>query len=969
MKRPVRRLSLRSLWALGGIALLILATLFHFGNEVDSRGRARVELIVNELAALDLSINLETLKLRQGQRLDYDGLVNASHSIDQRLSTLQDEFGKLALKSELALVYSRWLEKQNALDRFKRFHAVFNTSQTHFMNLAEALSKKQSSPRLILTSQRLMAFLIKGGNNDLPLLVSALYQLDQDIADWPIADQVQGKLLVMHASTILANFRDLQSVSQQLLDSPFASDVNVAYRQYAGAHAAAIRVAATYRWGLAVFALFLVGLVIVTLARLRSTLSALGHSHELLDNIADNLGEGIVAFDGESRLVFMNKRAEGLIGRLEADLRGQPLSEVLFAGAASNTNRDLLSAIDAGERFNGEGWLDSKHGRLPVAFLGGPLPAVEGGSAGGYVLSLRDLSENRRTEARLHLAAHVFDSLAEAMVITDERGLIQSVNPAFSSITGFRESEALGHSPGQLLQSGQHKPEFYTAMWQSLRDRGNWQGEVINRRKNGELYTEWLSISALRDSDGGAKQYVGLFSDVSARKEAEAFIHHLAYHDPLTGLANRRLFCDRLDTALRQAQRSNRPLAVLMLDLDRFKVVNDTLGHMAGDQLLKEVGLRLQSSVRDCDTLARFGGDEFAILVPEISCPDDALLIGRKLLLALKASLAIAGRELFASTSIGIAIYPEHGSSGEDLLRNADVALYAAKHAGRNTLSVFDPQAEGKNDDLDIEMGLRHAVERNELVLYYQPQIDGESGLVSGVEALVRWQNPTLGLVSPGRFIPLAEQSSLIDEIGAWCLHEACRQLLLWQAEGVAIPRVAVNVSARQLRGEGFAEWVMETIASYGINPQQLELELTESLLTEDTEHTFGIFKELRAQGIRIAIDDFGTGYSSLKYLADFPVDVLKIDQSFVARLHEQSESLYVVQAMVMLADGLNIETVAEGVETEDQRAQLLALGTNHLQGYLLARPQPAAELAEIVERFTAAAEGKRSRHLQSSPR
>jgi predicted signal transduction protein with EAL and GGDEF domain len=384
---------------------------------------------------------------------------------------------------------------------------------------------------------------------------------------------------------------------------------------------------------------------------------------------------------------------------------------------------------------------------------------------------------------------------------------------------------------------------------------------------------------------------------------------------------------------------------------------------MAGDLLLKEVGLRLQFSVRDCDTLARFGGDEFAILVPEINCAEDALLIGRKLLQALKSSLAIAGRELYASTSIGIAIYPEHGICGEDLLRNADVALYAAKHAGRNTMSVFDPQSEAINDDLDIEMGLRHAVERNELVLYYQPQIHGESGLVSGVEALVRWQNPSLGLVPPGRFIPLAEQSSLIEEIGNWCLNEACRQMVCWQAEGVAIPRVAVNVSARQLRGDGFVEQVMKTIRTHGIDPQQLELELTESLLTEDTEHTFAIFKALRAQGIRVAIDDFGTGYSSLKYLADFPVDVLKIDQSFVARLHEQSESLYVVQAMVMLAEGLNVETVAEGVETEDQRAQLLGLGTNHLQGYLLARPQPGAKMAEIVERFTALAEVKRIKH------
>ena len=966
MKKPARLLSLPMLWMVGSSALLILATLFHLGNEVDSRGRARVELLVNELVALDLSINLEVLKLRQGQRLDYDGLTNASHDIEQRLKVLQDEFAKLTLAAELSAASSRWVEKLEAVDRFKRIHAVFNTSQFHFINLAEDLSRKQPSPRLILTSQRLMAFLMKGGNDTLPLLVGALYQLDQDVVGWPVADQLQGKMLVMHGSTILANFRDLQSVSQQLLDSPFSLELLAANRQYAEAHTQAVRIAAYYRWGLAAFALFLVALVVFTLDRLRATLHELERSHELLDNIADNLGEGIVAFDSDSRLSFINQRAEEMIGQAEDGLHGQTFAQVLFSDNLTDANASLMAAVAAGERFNGEGWLHAKTARLPVAFLGGSLPETEGGTAGGYVLSLRDLTETRRTEARLHLAAHVFESLAEAVVITDERGLIQSVNPAFSNITGFRESEALGRSPGELLHSGQHSAEFYGAMWQALHEKGSWQGEVINRRKNGELYTEWLSISALRDSNGGAQQYVGLFSDVSARKETEAFIHHLAYHDPLTGLANRRLFCDRLDMALRQSQRNHRPLAVLMLDLDRFKVVNDTLGHMAGDLLLKEVALRLQSSVRDCDTLARFGGDEFALLVPEISGSEDALLIGRKVLLALKAALSVAGRELFASTSIGVAICPEHGSSSEVLLRIADVALYAAKHAGRNTMSVFDPLAEEVNDDLDIEMGLRHAIERNELVLYYQPQIDGGTGLTSGVEALVRWQNPTLGLLPPGRFIALAEQSSLIGDIGDWCLNEACRQLLCWQADGVAIPRVAVNVSARQLRGEGFAGRVMDTVRRHGINPSQLEIELTESLLTEDTEHTFAIFKELREQGIRIAIDDFGTGYSSLKYLADFPVDVLKIDQSFVARLHEQSESLYVVQAMVMLADGLNIETVAEGVETEDQRAHLLAIGTNHLQGYLLARPQPAAALAEIVERFSAAAQETSQLHWRS---
>jgi diguanylate cyclase (GGDEF)-like protein/PAS domain S-box-containing protein len=939
---------MRALWIIGALSLTLLAVLVHLGREADPHGRNRVDLAINETIALDLALNLEVLKLSQGRRLDYDGLVAIGNAIDTNLRELEVEFAELGIAGELAPAAKSWADKQEQVERFKRLHSIFSVSQHHFANLAEDLTQRQESERLAVATQQVMSFLMRGGNDPLPPLIGAMALLDREIPQWRPANQGAGRLLVQHGSFLLANIRDLQSISRAILESPLEAQIRSAHRRYAEVHAAQARLAGYYRWALAAFALLLAASVILVLARLRLALSHLRSSHAVLDNIADNLGEGIVAFDAGQRLRFINRRAEEMLGRRGAELFGRPPAEVLFAGREGETSPPLAPAISGREHFIGEGRL-AGNPPLPVAMLGAPLPDGHGAVAGGYVLSLRDLSQARQAEARLHLAAHVFDSLAEAMVITGADGRIQSVNPAFTKITGYTEDEARGQKPGDLLSSGRHDPGFYAGMWQSLAEHGSWQGEVTNRRRNGESYTEWLSISAVRDGEGRVIQYVGLFIDISERKEAEAFIYHLAYHDPLTGLANRVLFRDRLDMALRQAQRSERMLAVMIFDLDRFKVVNDTLGHAAGDQLLKLVAHRLQAMTREADTFARLGGDEFALLVQEISAAEDTENIGRKLLNAMKPAFAVGGRDLFATTSIGIAIFPQHGRTSEDLLRNADVALYAAKHGGRNALSLFNPHAIDGQDELEIETGLRNALARDELVLHYQPQFAAGDRHITGVEALLRWQNPTLGLVPPGRFIPLAEQTGLIEEIGEWCLDEACRQLASWQADGIAIPRVAVNVSARQLRRPGFTERVVATLRRHGLQPQQLELELTESLLTDDPKRTLAIFAELRKEGIRIAIDDFGTGYSSLKYLADLPVDVLKIDQSFVARLHEQSESLYVTQAIIMLAQSMNIETVAEGVETVEQHAQLLALGAEEVQGYLLARPQPASEVAALV--------------------
>ncbi|HJW24910.1 MAG TPA: EAL domain-containing protein [Rhodocyclaceae bacterium] len=830
MKRKIAQfLTASRLWILALFALGVLAALYRFGT-VDDEGLHRVEVAVNELAAVDIAINLEVLKLRHRHKLDYDGLVAASRRGDDLLAQLESDFAARGLARFLEPARQNWREKQADMERFKRLNSILSTSQFHFINLAEELQNRQGSPLLNQVSRRLLTFLMRGNGDELAALVGDIYQLASEIDHWPAANRAEGQLLVTHGTLILEQYRRSQQVSRGILESSFGSTVNAAYRSYTMEHRKAAAAANRYRTVMAAFALLLVATVYLALVRLR------------------------------------------------------------------------------------------------------------------------------QSGARLRLAASVFDNLAEAMVITDRQGRIQSVNPAFTTITGFTEDEARGHKPGELLASGQHEPAFFAGMWNILRQNGQWQGEIVNRRKNGETYTEWLSISAVRNAEDQVVQYIGLFSDISDRKEAEAYIYHLAYHDSLTGLANRLLFRDRLDTALRQAQRSNRPLAVMMMDLDRFKTVNDTLGHQTGDKLLKEVAQRLAQSIRDCDTLARLGGDEFALLMPEIRSTLDAAAIARKLVHALAPEIDLGIQEVFVTTSIGIAVFPDHGDSGDQLIKNADVALYVAKNAGRNTWHVFDPANEeaAAGNRLELETALRHAVVRQELLLHYQIQIDAGTNRISGAEALIRWQHPERGMMPPDTFIPLAEQTGLIEEIGAWCLETACRQLARWQAEGLPIPRVAVNVSARQLRAAGFVERVMDTIRQTGIKPEQLELELTESMLSDNPGAACDIFTALRRQGVRIAIDDFGTGYSSLNYLAQFPVDVIKIDRSFVRNLDGQSEAFHLVRAIILLAQSMKMETVAEGVEVDQQQSELASLGCDHFQGFLFAKPQPPEAFPGLIKALTA---------------
>jgi diguanylate cyclase (GGDEF)-like protein/PAS domain S-box-containing protein len=561
--------------------------------------------------------------------------------------------------------------------------------------------------------------------------------------------------------------------------------------------------------------------------------------------------------------------------------------------------------------------------------------------------------ERKQGEMQLQLVAKVFEQGSESIIITDSQCRIVRLNQAFSRITGYSEAEALGHNPN-LLSSGRQGRDFYQAMWETLLARDQWQGEIWNRRKDGSVYPEWLSISVLRDRSGAVTNYVAIASDISKRKEDEESIRRLADFDPLTGLPNRRLLQDRVETALNHAQRHDEPLALMFLDLDRFKNVNDSLGHNIGDELLIRVAQRLKSVLREEYTVCRLGGDEFVLLCPGTDASGAAHAATRVLALASQQH-QIGSHELVITCSVGIALYPTDGDSFETLLMRADAAMYRAKQTGRNAFCFFTAQMQEESSrTLQLENGLRRALELEQLQLVYQPQMSLHDGRVVGVEALLRWRHPVLGQVPPAEFIPVAEDSGLILPIGEWVLRTATRQLRAWQEAGLPVPLMAVNLSAVQFRQVNLPDLVTQVLEDAGLPPHCLELELTEGVAMNDPVEAIAIMERLHQRGVRMSIDDFGTGYSSLSYLKQFHVYKLKIDQSFVRDIADDAGDKAIVVAIIALARSLGFQTIAEGVETQGQLAFLREQGCDEVQGYLYSQPLPASGFEAFVRQHAA---------------
>ncbi|MGA7593786.1 MAG: EAL domain-containing protein, partial [Gallionella sp.] len=570
------------------------------------------------------------------------------------------------------------------------------------------------------------------------------------------------------------------------------------------------------------------------------------------------------------------------------------------------------------------------------------------------VAYVRDISGRKMNEAELRIAAVAFES-QEKLMITDANGVILRVNQAFTENTGYTADEVVGQNP-RIFKSGRHDAAFYREMWDAIKTTGKWQGEVWDKRKKGDIYPKWLSISAVKNSDGLVTHYVASHVDITERKVAEEAIQHLAFYDPLTRLPNRRLLQDRLQHAIAASARSGQKGALLFIDLDHFKTLNDTLGHDIGDLLLQQVAWRLTSCVREGDTVARLGGDEFVLILEDLSKhPVEAgaqtEAISEKILIALSMPYTLAMHECRSTPSIGATLFSGRQAPIEELMKQADIAMYQSKKAGRNTMRFFDPEMQASiNAHAALENQLRHAIENRLFQLHYQVQVDSAQRVL-GVEALVRWMHPERGLIAPPQFIPLAEESGLIMPIGQWVLDTACAQLKSWQGNpltrGLAI---AVNVSPKRFRRTDFAAEVQDVVTRHAIDPRLLKLELTESLLLDDIEEVIKTMGVLNDIGVRISLDDFGTGYSSLQYLKRLPLNQLKIDRSFVRDLASDSSDKAIVKTIIAMAQSLDLEVIAEGVETAEQRQILLGMGCKNFQGYLFSKPMPVAQFEALLK-------------------
>lgn len=682
---------------------------------------------------------------------------------------------------------------------------------------------------------------------------------------------------------------------------------------------------------------------------------ALQESEERYRNLAEDMPLFVSTFIPDGTLTYVNRALTNLVGLTRDELIGSNFFDYLTVedGEILKQKLALLTPENPIEThvqsYLEEGKVENHHQWTNRAFFDSTGKVIRFQAVG------EDITARMQAEKELRIAAIAFES-QEGMLVTDADSAILRVNNAFCRITGFNPEEVIGKNP-RILSSGRQDPAFYADMWGSITRVGFWEGEIWNKRKNGEVYPEHLCISAVKDQAGIIKNYVATLTDITMSRNAANEIQHLAFYDPLTRLPNRRLLVDRLKLALASSARSGKEGAILFLDLDNFKSLNDTLGHDIGDQLLQLAAQRIESCVREGDTVARLGGDEFVVMLEDLSeHPLEAAAqteaVGAKMLAAFNRPYQLAGHEYRNTSSIGATLFSDHNAGIDELLKQADIAMYQAKKAGRNTLRFFDPEMQASvNKRAELEIELRHALEEQQFRLFYQIQVDSARRTL-GAEALIRWQHPGRGLVPPIEFIQLAEETGLIQPIGQWVLETACAQIKAWQNNPVTQNlTLSVNVSARQFHEANFVAQVQDTLLRHAIDPRLLKLEPTESILFENIEDTVETMNALKAIGVHFALDDFGTGFSSLQYLKRLPLNQLKIDQSFVRDLVLDANDQAIVRAIIAMAQSLNLEVIAEGVETENQLQMLQASGCHHYQGYLFGKPVPIDEFEAALER------------------
>lgn len=677
---------------------------------------------------------------------------------------------------------------------------------------------------------------------------------------------------------------------------------------------------------------------------------ALRRSESRFRTLFANAGIGVVLADVHGRMVEANPAFLSMVGYTDAELRGEKFRSITHPddiGLNDELRAEVLVGIRDGFQLTKR--YIAKDGRLIWAKLNCTVMREADGDQPYTVTVVEDITERKRLEDNMRLAATVFENSGDGLFVTDADNLIIHVNPAFTQITGYEADEVLGKNP-RILASGRHDRDFFTQLWGALVLDGKWQGEIWDRRKDGEMFAGWQSIAMVRDAEGKVQNHVAVLSDITLRKQVEERLSYAANHDPLTRLPNRSLFQERLTRAIARAQRNQNLVALLFIDLDHFKQVNDTMGHLAGDMLLQQVAERLSSCIRQGDTVARLSGDEFTIILEDVQDPRDAAVVGHKVLRQLQEPIKLSGGEAHISSSIGVALYPSDAGDPNTLLKLADAAMYRAKHLGRNGCQFHSEAVNAQAfERLALENALRNAVEQDQFLLHYQPIFDVKSGQPVAVEALLRWRHPEVGVVAPNQFLALAEETGMIIPIGRWVFEQACRQVKAWRDGGQTELRLHINISSRQLRQPDLIEVVAGALEISQLPPRALVLEVLESCVVDKAFDPSSLFARFAALGVGLAIDEFGSGYSSFAFLRRLPVTILKVAQSFVRNLSNPEDESEIVTAIVALARGLHLTVVAPGIENKAQLDLLAGFGCDKVQGFLLSKPQGATEMTHFL--------------------
>lgn len=677
----------------------------------------------------------------------------------------------------------------------------------------------------------------------------------------------------------------------------------------------------------------------------------LAQSETRLRTLIETIPDIIRVKSADGVYVAVNSAFERLIGASRKELIGERADKFVGEELAKALHSDDLAALEAGKALVFEEWLTYADDGHKALFEVIKVPMyTEDGQLIGILGVGRDITERKKAEDRLKLAALVSENTSQSIMVTDDKGFIIAVNPAFERITGYTEGEVAGKN-ANVLSSGRQDREFYQHMWASLNTNGHWQGEIWNKRKNGEIYPAWITINAIRNPEGKIERFVELCSDFTKRKQAEELIFQQANFDPLTGLPNRHMFMDRLEQEAAKARRLGLPMALMILDLDHFKDVNDTLGHDMGDVMLKDTAERLKSCVRDTDAVARLGGDEFTIILSAVEDISRIERVAQNILHRLAEPYQLGKETVYITTSLGVTLFPDDAANADDLLKNADQAMYAAKSEGRNRRNYFKPSMqESAQSKLRLVNDLRNALSERQFMVMYQPIVDLGTGEIRKAESLIRWNHPVRGMISPGQFITIAEETEAIVDIGNWVFREAAQKIARWRAEFNENFQISINMSPVQFRNAGISHktWP-HFLKTLGIPGEGVVIEITEGLLMDASESITSQLLEFRDAGMQVALDDFGTGYSSLSYIKKFDIDFLKIDQSFVRNLAPNSSDLALCEAIIMMAHRLGIKVIAEGVETELQRDLLAAAGCNFGQGMLFSKAVPAEEFESLL--------------------